>query len=55
MTKWLANFSAYFAQILPRVIISLVEINVLVDEGQEACLEVGWLQSVAEQVLGSGC
>ncbi len=31
--------------------ISLVEINVLVDEGLEGCPEVSWLQSVAEQVL----
>ena len=36
---------------MPCVKISPVEINVLVDEGQEACLEVSWLQSVAEQVL----
>jgi len=28
-----------------------VEINVLIDEGLEECLEVSWLQSVAEQVL----
>ena len=28
-----------------------MEINVLIDEGLEGCLEVGWLQSVAEQVL----
>jgi len=31
--------------------INLMEINVLIDEGLEECLEVGWLQSVAEQVL----
>ncbi len=28
-----------------------MEINVLVDEGFEGCPEVGWLRSVAEQVL----
>ena len=28
-----------------------VEINVLIDEGLEGCVEVGWLQGVAEQVL----
>lgn len=28
-----------------------MEINVLIDEGLEECLEVGWLQSVAEHVL----
>jgi len=28
-----------------------MEINVLIDEGLEGCLEVSWLQSVAEQVL----
>ena len=28
-----------------------MEINVLIDEGLEGCPEVGWLQSVAEQVL----
>jgi probable rRNA maturation factor len=28
-----------------------MEINVLIDEDLEECLEVGWLQSVAEQVL----
>ncbi len=28
-----------------------MEINVLIDEGLEGRLEVGWLQSVAEQVL----
>jgi len=28
-----------------------MEINVLIDEGLEGCLEEGWLQSVAEQVL----
>jgi len=28
-----------------------MEINVLIDEGLEGYLEVGWLQSVAEQVL----
>ena len=28
-----------------------MEINVLIDEGLEECLEVSWLQSVAEQVL----
>ncbi len=28
-----------------------MEINVLIDEGFEGCPEVGWLQSVAEQVL----
>ena len=28
-----------------------MEISVLVDEGLEGCLEVGWLHSVAEQVL----
>jgi len=28
-----------------------MEINVLIDEGFEGCLEVGWLQGVAEQVL----
>ena len=41
----------YFAQILAYVIISSVEINVLIEEGVEACLEVSWLQSVAGQVL----
>ena len=28
-----------------------MEINVLIDEGFEGCLEVSWLQSVAERVL----
>jgi len=28
-----------------------MEINVLIDEGYEECLEVSWLRSVAEQVL----
>ncbi|MDI6815398.1 MAG: rRNA maturation RNase YbeY [Dehalococcoidales bacterium] len=28
-----------------------MEINVLIDESLEGCLEVGWLQSVAKQVL----
>ena len=28
-----------------------MEINVLVDEGLEACIDVGWLKKVAEQVL----
>jgi len=28
-----------------------MEINVLIDEGLEGCLEVGWLQSIAEQAL----
>ena len=28
-----------------------MEINVLIDEGLEGCLEVGWLQNIAEQVL----
>ncbi len=28
-----------------------MEINVLIDEGFEGCLEVSWLQSVAEHVL----
>jgi len=28
-----------------------MEINVLIDEGLEGCLEIGWLQSIAEQVL----
>ncbi len=28
-----------------------MEINVLIDEGLKTCLEVSWLQSVAEQVL----
>ena len=28
-----------------------MEINILIDEGYEGYLEVGWLQSVAEQVL----
>ncbi len=28
-----------------------MEINVLIDEGLEGCLEVDWLQSLAEQVL----
>ncbi len=28
-----------------------MEINVLIDEGLEGCLEVSWLQSVTEQVL----
>ena len=28
-----------------------MEINVLIDEGLEGCLEESWLQSVAEQVL----
>ncbi|MBI3040168.1 MAG: rRNA maturation RNase YbeY [Chloroflexi bacterium] len=28
-----------------------MEINVLVDEGLEGCLEVSWLESVAEKVL----
>ena len=30
---------------------SIMEINVLIDEGLEGCLDVSWLQSVAEQVL----
>jgi len=30
-----------------------MEINVLIDEGMEGCLEVGWLQSVAEQALAA--
>ena len=30
-----------------------MEINVLIDEGLEECLEVNWLQSVAEQVLAA--
>ena len=28
-----------------------MEINVLIDEGLEGCLEEGWLQSIAEQAL----
>ena len=28
-----------------------MEINVLIDEGLEGCLEIGWLQSIAEQAL----
>ena len=28
-----------------------MEINVLIDEGLEGCLEISWLQSVVEQVL----
>ncbi|HEY86478.1 MAG TPA: rRNA maturation RNase YbeY [Dehalococcoidia bacterium] len=28
-----------------------MEINVLIDEGLEGCLDVGWLQSIAEQIL----
>jgi len=28
-----------------------MEINVLIDEGLEGCLDVGWLRSIAEQVL----
>jgi len=28
-----------------------MEINVLIDEGLKRCLDVGWLRSVAEQVL----
>ncbi len=28
-----------------------MEINVLIDEGLEGCLDVGWLQSIAEQAL----
>lgn len=30
-----------------------MEINVLIDEGFEGCVEVSWLQSVAEQVLAA--
>jgi len=30
-----------------------MEINVLIDEGLEECLEVSWLQRVAEQVLAA--
>jgi probable rRNA maturation factor len=41
----------YFAQILACVIISSVEINVLVEEGVEQCLEVSWLQGIVGQVL----
>ena len=33
------------------MMIGAVEINVLIDEGLEGSLDVGWLQSVAEQVL----
>jgi len=33
------------------MMIGIVEINVLIDEDLEGCLEVSWLQSVAEQVL----
>jgi len=33
------------------MMIGKMEINVLIDEGLEVCLEVSWLQSVAEQVL----
>ncbi|MFC1864857.1 rRNA maturation RNase YbeY [Chloroflexota bacterium] len=33
------------------MIIGTMEINVLVDEGFEGCLEAGWLESVAEKVL----
>jgi len=28
-----------------------MEINVLIEEGLEGCLELGWLQSIAEQAL----
>ena len=28
-----------------------MEINVLIDEGLEGCLDVGWLESIAEQAL----
>ncbi len=28
-----------------------MEINVLIDKGLEACVDVGWLQSIAKQVL----
>jgi len=28
-----------------------MEINVLIDEGLEGCLDVGWLQGIAEQAL----
>ena len=31
--------------------IGSVEINVLIEEGLEGCLELGWLQSLAKQVL----
>jgi len=43
----------YFAQILAYVMISSVEINVLIEEGVEACLEVSWLQDITGQVLGA--
>ena len=29
-----------------------MEVNVLIDEGLEGCLDMGWLQSVAQAVLG---
>ena len=29
-----------------------MEVNVLIDEGLEGCLDMGWLHSVAEAVLG---
>jgi len=28
-----------------------MEINILIDEGLEDCLDIGWLQSIAEQTL----
>jgi probable rRNA maturation factor len=39
------------AQVLACVIITPVEINVLIEEEFRDCLETGWLQSLAEQVL----
>mgnify|MGYP001031332143 CR=1 FL=1 len=35
------------------MMIGTVEINVLIDEGLEECVDAGWLQSVAEQVLAA--
>jgi len=33
------------------MMVGTMEINILIDEGYEGCLEASWLQSVAEQVL----
>jgi probable rRNA maturation factor len=43
--------SPSFARILGCVIIILVEINVLVESGLGDCLEVDWLQDIAQRVL----
>ena len=47
----MSSLCTCFAQILACAIISPMEINVLIDDGFEECLDINWLQSVVRQVL----